>query len=408
MGKTGGTVTGKMNIGFIGARGIPHGYCSTEQVALNVGTRLVQRGHTFTVYCRRHLYPERTPEYRGVRRIFLPTNEHKIFGQVIHAGLSGFHAITQPYDIIHVQCLTNAIQAMIPWMFGKRVICNVDGQEWENPKWPKRPREAYFGLAARAAMMVSREIITDAQGMYDIYIQRHGRPSTIIEYGADIVTPQKPDRLLEFGLKPREYFFIAARLVPSNQIAILVDAFKKSGSKKTLAIAGGGHNNSDYYQKMKNNAGERIKFLGLVSDQSLMDELYANAFGYLHGPYLGGINSALLRPLGAGCPAIAYNSVFNREVLVMSDGRLCGIPWETESEIIQGIQRLENDPAEAERLSRDSVRQIQSYFTWDLVTDQYEIYYRGVIEKWPGEKIRKAVSECREARARNAGGGSAA
>lgn len=388
-------MTDRLNIGFIGARGIPHGYCSTEQIALNVGTRLAQRGHQFTVYCRKHLYEDRSPEYRGVRRVFLPTNEHKIFGQVIHASLSGFHAITQSYNIVHVQCLTNAIQAMIPWVFGKRVICNVDGQEWENPKWPKRPREAYFGLAARAAMMVSREIITDAQGMYDIYMKRHNRPSTIIAYGAEIVTPQKPERIAELGLKPKEYYFIAARLVPSNQIAILVDAFKKSGSKKILAIAGGGHNNSDYYLKMKENAGDRVKFLGLVSDQSLMDELYANAFGYLHGPYLGGINSALLRPLGAGCPAIAYNSVFNREVLDMPDGTLCGIPWETEEDIIKGIQRLESDPAEAARLSRDSVRQIRACFTWDLVADQYEIYYRGVLDKWPGEKIRQAVADCK-------------
>lgn len=381
-----------MNIGFIGARGIPHGYSSTEQIALNVGTRLVQRGHTFTVYCRKHLYADRQPEYRGVRRIFLPTNEHKIFGQLLHSSLSGFHAIGQPYDVIHVQCLTNAIQAVIPWLFGKRVIVNVDGQEWENPKWPKRPREAYFGLAARAALRVSREIITDAQGMYDLYMERHQRPSTIIEYGAELVTPRNPARLEEFGLKPKQYFFIAARLVPSNQIALLVEAFKKSGSSRVLAIAGGGHNNSEYYQTMKANAGDHVRFLGLVSDQSLMDELYANAFAYLHGPYLGGVNSALLRPLGAGCPAIAYNSIFNREVLVMPDGQLCGIPWEKEQDIIDGIHALEQDPALAARLSAASVRQIRSSFTWDLVADQYEIFYRGTIESWPVETIRSAVA----------------
>ncbi len=393
-----------MNIGFIGARGVPHGHCSTEQIALHVGSRLVQRGHAFTVYCRRHLYPDRAPNYQGIRRVFIPTNEHKIFGQVIHASLSGLHAITQPYDIIHVQCLTNALQATIPWLFGKRVICNVDGQEWENPKWPKRPREAYFGLAARAAMLISREIITDAQGMYDIYMNRHRRPSTIIEYGAEIVTPQQPERLKALNLEPKQYYFIAARLVPSNQIAILVDAFKKSGSSKILAIAGGGHNNSEYYLNMRENADERVAFLGLVSDQSLMDELYANAFGYLHGPYLGGINSALLRPLGAGCPAIAYNSSFNREVLVMADGNLCGIPWESEQDIIAGIQRLEQEPALVRRLSQDSVRQIRANFTWDLVADQYEIFYRGILGKWPGERIRKAVAGRRDAYAREVSG----
>jgi glycosyltransferase involved in cell wall biosynthesis len=385
-----------MNIGFIGARGIPHGYCSTEQIALHVGTRLVQRGHSFTVYCRRHLFQDRSPEYRGVRRVFLPTVEHKIFGQVIHASLAGIHAIGQPYDIIHIQCLTNAVQALIPWAFGKRVICNVDGQEWENPKWPKRPREAYFGLAARAALLISPEIITDAKGMFDIYMQRYRRPSTIIEYGAEIVEPRDPSRLEALGLKPREYFFIAARLVPSNQIATLVDAFKKSGSRRILAIAGGGHNNSEYYLRMKEHAGDRVKFLGLISDQSLMDELYANAFAYLHGPYLGGVNSALLRPLGAGCPAIAYDSVFNREVLEMPDGRLCGILWKTEADIIAGIQTLEEDPKRVADLAQLSVQQIRAYFTWDLVADQYELFYRGILEKWPAARIREAVARRRD------------
>ena len=52
-----------MKIAFIGARGIPHGYSSAEQIALNVGKRLVDRGHQFTVYCRSNLFEDKTPTH---------------------------------------------------------------------------------------------------------------------------------------------------------------------------------------------------------------------------------------------------------------------------------------------------------------------------------------------------------
>lgn len=94
---------------------------------------------------------------------------------------------------------------------------------------------------------------------------------------------------------------MAARVVPSNQIHVLAEAFNRSGSKKILAIAGGGAYGSDYYRNLLLNSSQNVKYLGMISDQNHMDELYANGYAYLHGASLGGINSALLRPVAAGC-----------------------------------------------------------------------------------------------------------
>ncbi len=138
-----------MRIAFIGARGIPHGHSSAEQIALHVGRRLVERGHEFTVYCRRNLFTDRSPTYQGVRRVFLPTIEHKLMGQVIHGFLAGVHAAGRSYDIVHAQCLTNTFQSVVPWLIRRNVVINVNGQEWENPKWPRTLRHAFFKAAAR-------------------------------------------------------------------------------------------------------------------------------------------------------------------------------------------------------------------------------------------------------------------
>ena len=65
-----------------------------------------------------------------------------------------------------------------------------------------------------------------------------------------------------------------------------------------------------------------------MADQDDLEEIYCNAYAYLHGASLGGINSALLRPLGCGVGALALDTVYNREVLEMSDGRVCGMFWQ--------------------------------------------------------------------------------
>ncbi len=58
----------------------------------------------------------------------------------------------------------------------------------------------------------------------------------------------------------------------------------------------------------------RIRLLGPVWDQELLDQLYAHARSYLHGHSVGGTNPSLLRAMGAGTAVIAWNVVFNREV----------------------------------------------------------------------------------------------
>ena len=62
-------------------------------------------------------------------------------------------------------------------------------------------------------------------------------------------------------------------------------------------------------------ADDRVRLLGGVWDQDLLDQLYANALTYLHGHSVGGTNPSLLRAIGAGAPTIAFDVSFNREVL---------------------------------------------------------------------------------------------
>ena len=94
-----------MKIAFIGSRGIPHSYASAEQLVRHLGKHFVEKGHEFTVYCHANQFKnDRNPMYNGIRRIFIPSFDHKVFGQFIQATLASIDTLRRDYDIIHYQC----------------------------------------------------------------------------------------------------------------------------------------------------------------------------------------------------------------------------------------------------------------------------------------------------------------
>ena len=58
---------------------------------------------------------------------------------------------------------------------------------------------------------------------------------------------------------------------------------------------------------MKSAADARVRFLGGVWDQALLNQLYANALTYQHGHSVGGTNPSLLRAIGAGAATDAFS-----------------------------------------------------------------------------------------------------
>lgn len=383
----------QMKIALIGARGIPHHYASAEQLVRHLGKYLVSQGHEFTVYCYSHLFEDHSPNYQGIRRIFVPTVHHKYFGQIVHATLSSIDVLRRDVDIVHYQFLNNSFQSILPFLARKRIITNVDGQIWDDPKWPKPARHIFFKSAARVAMAVSKQIVTDAIGIYDIYSTKYGKDSAVIEYGADIKCSTQPERLAKYGLEPKSYYFVAARLVPSNSADVIVDAFRRSGSERQLVIAGGHAFGSPWYRQLRRDAGSSVIFLGPVADQDDLDELYCNSYCYLHGASLGGINSALLRPLGCGVTALALDTVYNREVLEMRNGTLCGTLWRRNgTDLVDQIRGIDGDEALARELGCKAQGRIREAFTWDRIGRQYELFYRMVLDERPIAEIRDAVA----------------
>src|SRR6185437_7530957 len=104
---------GNLRIAIFGGRGIPSTYSGTETFFIELAPRLVERGHEVIVYCRKALFPERPPVYKGVRLIYLPSIETKNFGTFTHTLSYMIAVISRTVDAMLLTDLANSLHCVI-------------------------------------------------------------------------------------------------------------------------------------------------------------------------------------------------------------------------------------------------------------------------------------------------------
>ncbi len=379
-----------MNIHILGIRGLPSTYSGYETFVSELAPRLARRGHDVTVYCRRSLYQDRRSEWRGVKLSYVPSIEHKALSTLSHSFLATRLAITSGADVV---LTVNAANGWFSRMLHKAnvpSVINVDGMEWLRPKWNKVGKWIFL-QGARMACKHSDVVVTDAEEMHRLYAQDMGVDSVYIAYGANLEESRNPAVVREYGLEPGRYFLIASRLVPDNNADIILEAFVRTRTDMTFAIAGGANYKGNtveqrFIEKLRGIANDRVKFLGHVDSTDHIKELHCNCFAYVHGHQFGGINPSLLKALGFGNMILALNTPFNSEVL--ADGAYGVLYEKNADDLHQKMQNLCDNPAQADAYRAKARDRIRERFTWDHITDQYEELLYAVCRRTPRGDIR--------------------
>ena len=358
-----------MKIAILGTRGIPSGYSGYEAFAEELGERLVARGHSVTVYAHRAMFQQRPRTYRGIRVVYLPALKGKNTSQFSHSLLATLHVAFSSNDVILFCNASNGAFGGILRVARKPCAINVDGLEWMRPKWGTAARR-YFRFGARASSHFFDRVITDAEGMRDVYRTEFGADSACIAYGADLRYSERPELLEPFGLAPGGYYLIASRLVPDNNADLIISAFVRSGSRRKLAIAGGTVYRNPFEDEVRQLADDRVAFLGHIDNADTIAELHCNAYAYLHGHEFGGTNPALLKALACGNCVLALDTVFNREVL--ADGKYGLLYRKSANELSVLIDQVDEDEEVVNTYRHRSRDRIEERYTWEMITDQYE------------------------------------
>lgn len=355
-----------LRIALMGTRGVPARYGGFETCVEEVGRRLAARGHEVVVYCRNTTGADATlREYAGMRLVYLPALRRRSLETLSHSGLSAIHLAANRVDAAVVFNAANA-----PWLPLLRaaripVATHVDGLEWKRGKWGPVGRK-YYRLAESMAVRCSDALIADAAGIQDYYSDQFGAATRLITYGAPLIPPGRMERLAELGLEPGRYHLVVARFEPENHVHLIVEGYVASEARLPLVVVGGSPYGDEYTRRVMDRADERVRFLGGVWDQELLDQLYANALVYWHGHSVGGTNPSLLRAIGAAAPTNAFDVNFNREVLAET-----GSYFSTVAEAAALASEAEASPEAAK--SRGLLgQQRAAQYDWDVVADGYE------------------------------------
>lgn len=366
----------RLNVGLLGTRGVPAHYGGFETCVEEVGRRLVDRGHSVTVYCRAcstSLDGDTPDTFEGMRLVHLPAIPKRSLETLSHTGLSVAHLLAHRTE---VAVLFNAANApFLPILRAARipVATHVDGLEWKRAKWQGAGSQ-YYRAMERLAVWWSDALIADAPGIADYYSTKFGVEAVQIAYGSPIVEGST-HRLAELNLEPDGYHLVVARFEPENHVDLIVEGFTRSGAKLPLVVVGSAPYSDAYTARIHSVADARVIFLGGVWDQQVLDHLYAGARTYLHGHSVGGTNPSLLRAIGAGACVAAYDVVFNRDVL-----QEAGCFFTSPDDVARCVEDAEADP-EACRRRGEAARGRALFYDWDDVADGYEALCRSLVAR---------------------------
>lgn len=370
-----------LRIALLGTRGVPARYGGFETAVEEIGARLVERGHEVTVYCREE--HQSGEHYRGMRRVVLPSLRRKALETLTHTGVSVLHALGRRPDAALVFNAANAPYVALLRAAGVPTALHIDGHDAKRAKWAGLGARYYRGATRWGSAMASA-VVVDSRAIQAELGDQLGVRSRFIAYGAPerAVDEQRVAALLASqGLTPGEYHLVVARFEPENQLLEIVEGYAVTSSTLPLVVVGFAGYPGDYARTVIEAAAEdpRVRLMGAIWDQDLLDALYAGAATYIHGHSVGGTNPSLLRAMSQSTPVIAFDCAYNRETT--GDQALF---FGGAGDLADQVKVAEVEPEVAIRLGREAGLRAAQHYRWPEVTDDFESLARDIAGTgWP-------------------------
>lgn len=357
-----------IHIAIIGSRGYPSTYGGFETFVRHLAPFLRDEGHQVTVYGRSQGLRTTREMINGIEVVCTPSVESKSLS-TLSSGLSGtIHAtFRQRPDVVLMLNCANGL--FLPFLRAGRipVAVNVDGLEWERAKWKGLARQMFL-LGARTTKYLASERIYDGEALSLYWNDRFKATGVTIPYGSRVVK-NSGTSLLEDARIPNKYVLSVGRLVPENNLEMLLDAWQSSGQKFHLVIVGSTTYSDPMREKLATLDKEEseLNWLGHVDDQELLSQLWANATVYFHGHSVGGTNPGLLEALGHGAPTIAFDTPFNREVMGSA-----GLFISTTEDLASMIDKLWDDDVIRNEIAANGQSRMAEHYRWPDICNSYQ------------------------------------
>lgn len=307
---------------MLGLRGIPDVQGGIERHVEALAPLLVDHGFDVEVIGRSPYLPRGQAVWNGVTVTPLWAHRRKSTETILHTGLGVLYAGWKRPDILHIHAVGPAIMAPLARLLGLKVAVTHHGYDYDRDKWSTFAK-AVLRLGESAGMRFSNLRIAVSGEIARTMQKRFGVPVHFLPNGVAVRRPPEGRAVLErFGLEPRRYIMLAARLVPEKRQLDLIAAYKgladKHGCK--LAIVGGSEHPDAYEREVLEAARTTpgVVVTGFRSGEALA-ELFGNAGLFVLPSSHEGMPIALLEGLGYGLPVLASDIVANKELRLPQD-----------------------------------------------------------------------------------------
>jgi glycosyltransferase involved in cell wall biosynthesis len=367
----------RYRVAMIGSRGFPDQTGGVEKVLESVCPRLATRGGAVRVYSANWRY-RRPARYRGVELRPVPSVRTKHADTISRSFVATLRELRSDAQIVHYHGMGSAPLAILPRLFGKRVVVSVHAVDWRRSKWGGVARSALrFGEWASVrfphlTVAVADEVRRDLAG------RRRGRIE-VIPNGAEPRDHVDPRGLEQFGLASDRFVLFVGRLVPEKGAHHLIEAFRRLPQDRDvkLALAGPAWYESDYGQRLRELAGDdpRIVFLG-EADGDQLATLYSHCRAFVLPSDVEGMSLSLLDSLAYGCATMCSDIPANTDVV--DDGALV-VPAGDVDAIAEGLGRLVDDDDLVRDLRARAHSRAREEFDWDRIADTWSETYERLL-----------------------------
>lgn len=360
-----------------------------EKYTLELGSRLVQRGHDVTVFSMKH-YGNVETKIAGMRVVSLPSIKHSSLEKISTGAMAALHLAlsSEEFDIVHFHSIAAGAFGRMLKNRACKTVLQMHGIEWQRSRWNMLGTNMLKAL--EWISLKSHDAYTAvSQTQCSYYRNAMGLNMTYIPTGAEVFEPCNAHEILDLNIKPGNYVLFASRLVREKGAHYLIEAFRRVQTECKLVIAGDANGEEAYKNELRQLAGAdpRIIFPGFVEGRKLK-ELFSNSALYVQPSEMEGLSIALLEAMSYGNCCLVSDIPENREAIAD-----CGVSFQNANtkDLRVKLTELLNAPDIRHSLGQRARCRVKDHFSWDAIASNFEELYRNLLVSRPSVQRYSAM-----------------
>jgi glycosyltransferase involved in cell wall biosynthesis len=364
-----------MRIAFLAVKNIMRGG-GIEKYTMELGSRLVQRGHEVTVYAMRH-YGDVPECYLGMRIVSVPSFATPCLQKLSCSAAAAINSSwKKKYDIVHFHSFAPGAFAWLPRLRGAKCVLQLHSLEWKRKRWGTLG-PPIVRILEKLALSQSHILTAVSRTQCDFYRTQRGIEMRYIPTAADVKPKTEAKEIYRLGLEPNAYILFACRMVPEKGAHYLVSAFRQIDTDMKLVIAGDAQGAAEYRKKLFDLAGgdPRILFPGFVEGR-LIDELFSHCYVYVQPSEVEGLSLSILEAMSYGNCCLVSGIPENLEAI--GDAGFYFTNRDVD-DLTDRLRWLLEHRERVEAVNVGAKERIGQHYSWQSISEQMEKLYLSVL-----------------------------